>query len=164
MPPTQTLNTQYLRITEVAYLFSLKEYCGIEQRQLGRLITSRSEVRIFLPLPRSSYLNQVEKFPHKEKVTGSNPVEDTKFYPIKIKVMREQLEGLDSIVNSKMEILSQITIDLVENTLCDFEDEGFSADAQIYNIRNILEIIRPGLILDISLLQQLLKILEKNKL
>jgi hypothetical protein len=78
--------------------------------------------------------------------------------------MKEQLEVLDSIANSKMEILSQITIDLVENTLCDFEDEGFSADAQIYNIRNILEIIRPGLILDISLLQQLLKILEKNKL
>lgn len=76
--------------------------------------------------------------------------------------MREQLEVLDSIANSKMEILSQITIDLVENTLCDFEDEGFSIDAQIYNIRNILEIIRPGLILDISLLQQLLKILEKK--
>lgn len=75
--------------------------------------------------------------------------------------MREQLEVLDSIANSKMEILSQITIDLVENTLCDFEDEGFSTDAQIYNIRNVLEIIKPGLILDVALLQQLLKILEK---
>ena len=75
--------------------------------------------------------------------------------------MRQQLLALDSLCNSKMEILSQITIDLVENTLCDFEDEDFNIGAQIYEIQNILEIIRPGLILDIAILQQLLKILEK---
>ena len=75
--------------------------------------------------------------------------------------MRQQLLALDSLCNSKMKILSQITIDLVENTLCDFEDEDFNIGAQIYEIQNILEIIRPGLILDIAILQQLLKILEK---
>ena len=77
--------------------------------------------------------------------------------------MRQHLLALDSLCNSKMGILSQITIDLVENTLCDFEDENFNIGAQIYKIQNILEVIKPGLILDIAILYQLKDILSNNK-
>tara|TARA_R110000796_G_C14201206_1_gene391892 strand:+ start:245 stop:472 length:228 start_codon:yes stop_codon:yes gene_type:complete len=75
--------------------------------------------------------------------------------------MRDKLQSLDSMVNSNIGILSQITIDLVEETLCDFEDAEFNIGAQIYKIGNVLEVIKPGLILDVAILQQLLKILEK---
>lgn len=76
--------------------------------------------------------------------------------------MEQQLFALDSLCNSKMEILSQITIDLVENTLCDFEDEDFNIGAQIYKINNVLEVIKPGLILDIAILSKLRDVLSNN--